>query len=201
MIDCCTVSAWWQQDCQWGMRHDDRLLHSPNLVAVGLSVGYGTWLPCSIPILCVVLCWWDEQSGTIIAAHEQSFAVWNLSRWQFRFRDRQQRPVRMSQETVIAHQPSMVCILISIKCIWKCRLQTVSRLSRPQYVRINSLWPSDAIGWHRCGSTSAQVMACCLMAQRHYLNRSWRFMRGVLWHSPKSNFTRSAHELTIKPFI
>ena len=39
MIDCYTVLAWWHQDCQWGRRHDDRLLHSPRLVASGLSVG------------------------------------------------------------------------------------------------------------------------------------------------------------------
>ena len=41
---------------------------------------------------------------------------------------------------------------------------------------INSLWPSDAIWGHRCGSTLAQVMfsviilACCLMVPSHYLN-------------------------------
>ena len=36
---------------------------------------------------------------------------------------------------------------------------------------INSLWPSDAIWWHRSGSAPAQVMACCLMAPTHYLNQ------------------------------
>ena len=33
-----------------------------------------------------------------------------------------------------------------------------------EYLQLNSLWPSDVIWWHRSGSTSAQVMACCLMA-------------------------------------
>ena len=36
---------------------------------------------------------------------------------------------------------------------------------------IKSVWPSDAIWWHRSGSTLAQVMACCLMAPSHYLNQ------------------------------
>ena len=31
----------------------------------------------------------------------------------------------------------------------------------------NSLWLSDAIWWHRSGSTLAKVMACCLMAPSH----------------------------------
>ena len=29
------------------------------------------------------------------------------------------------------------------------------------------LWPSDAIWWHRSGSTLVQLMACCLMAPNH----------------------------------
>ena len=37
--------------------------------------------------------------------------------------------------------------------------------------KINSLWPSNAIYWHRSGSTLAQVMACCLTAPSHYLNQ------------------------------
>ena len=38
---------------------------------------------------------------------------------------------------------------------------------------INSLRPSDAIWWHRTGSTLAQVMACCLTAPSHNLNQCW----------------------------
>ena len=37
----------------------------------------------------------------------------------------------------------------------------------------NSLWPSDAIWWHRSGLTLAQLMACCLMALNHYLSQFW----------------------------
>ena len=36
---------------------------------------------------------------------------------------------------------------------------------------IHSFWPSDAIWWHRSGSTLAQLMACCLTA--HYHEKVW----------------------------
>ena len=49
---------------------------------------------------------------------------------------------------------------------------------------INSLWPGDAIWRHISGSTSAQVMACCLAAPSHYLNQCWLIIIEVLWHSP-----------------
>ena len=56
----------------------------------------------------------------------------------------------------------------------------------------NSMWPSDAIWWHRSGSTLAQVMACCLMAPSHYLNQWWLIISEVQWHSYQGNFTRDA---------
>ena len=43
----------------------------------------------------------------------------------------------------------------------------------------NSLWPSDAIWQHRCGSTLAQVMACCMTAPSHYLNQCWLIISKV----------------------
>ena len=48
-------------------------------------------------------------------------------------------------------------------------------ITRPQWVKsiVNSLGPSDAIWWHRSGSTLTQVMACCLTAPSHYLNQCW----------------------------
>ena len=55
---------------------------------------------------------------------------------------------------------------------------------------INSLYPSDALWWHRSGSTLAQAMACCLMAPSHYLNQCWLIISEGLWHSP--DFTVSA---------
>ena len=53
------------------------------------------------------------------------------------------------------------------------------------------LWPGDTIWRHKSWSTLARVMACCLMALSHYLNRCWRTIKGVLWHSPGSSFTRA----------
>ena len=38
---------------------------------------------------------------------------------------------------------------------------------------INSLWPSEAIWWHRSVPTMAWMMACCLMAPSHYLTQYW----------------------------
>ena len=43
---------------------------------------------------------------------------------------------------------------------------------------VNSLWPSDALRWHKFGSALAQVMACCLMAPRHNLNQCWLTSNG-----------------------
>ena len=41
----------------------------------------------------------------------------------------------------------------------------------------DSLWPGDAIWWHRTRSTLAQVMARCLTAPSHYLNQCWLIIR------------------------
>ena len=40
-------------------------------------------------------------------------------------------------------------------------------------IPIKSLWLSEAIWLHRSWSVLAQVMACCLMAPSHCLNRCW----------------------------
>ena len=61
-------------------------------------------------------------------------------------------------------------------------------LFRPQSTK--SLWPSDAIWWHRYGSTLAHVMACCLTAPSHYLNQCWPIVNMVQWHSSEGNFTK-----------
>ena len=53
----------------------------------------------------------------------------------------------------------------------------------------NSLGPSDAIWWHKSGSTLAQAMACCLMAPNHYLHQCWLITSMVQWQSPKGYFT------------
>ena len=53
----------------------------------------------------------------------------------------------------------------------------------------NSLWPSDAIWWHRLRSTLVHVMACCLTATSHYLNKCWLIISHIFWHSHDVNFT------------
>ena len=66
-----------------------------------------------------------------------------------------------------------------------------SLVGRVRQVFFNSLWPSDAIWRYRSWLISVQVMACCLTAPRPYLNHCWPINNGVMWHSPKTNFTRS----------
>ena len=54
----------------------------------------------------------------------------------------------------------------------------------------HSMWPTDAIWWHRFGSTLGHVMACCLTASSHYQHHSWLIIKGILWHSPEGNFKK-----------
>ena len=42
-------------------------------------------------------------------------------------------------------------------------------------LKFNSLWSSDALWWHRTGSTLAKVMAYCLVASSHYLQTNVDF--------------------------
>ena len=44
---------------------------------------------------------------------------------------------------------------------------------QPSITGLNSLGPSDAIWWHRSGSTLVQAMAWCRLAPSHYLNQCW----------------------------
>ena len=74
---------------------------------------------------------------------------------------------------------------------WQWSAETQGKI----WSTFNSLWSSDALPQHISGSTLAQIMACCLMAASHYLSQCWLVIREVLWHSPESDFTRSAHEL------
>ena len=47
---------------------------------------------------------------------------------------------------------------------------------------LNSLRPNHAIWHHRSGSILVQVMACCLTASSHYLNRCWlRWFVAFTW--------------------
>ena len=47
----------------------------------------------------------------------------------------------------------------------------------------------------RPGSTLAQIMIWYLTAPSHYLNQCTLIIKGVLLHSPESNFTSSTYEL------
>ena len=41
------------------------------------------------------------------------------------------------------------------------------------------------------GSTEAQVMACCLTAPSHPINRCWLTISKVQWQSPRENFKKA----------
>ena len=75
-------------------------------------------------------------------------------------------------------------ILVSSTAIRSCNQKTST----------GTFWcvlrPSDAIWWHRSGSTLAQVMACSLTAPSHYLNQYWLGISEVQWLSSKDHPTR-----------
>ena len=71
---------------------------------------------------------------------------------------------------------------------WRVKMKSQSLLG-------NSIWR------HTSGLTLAQVMAWCLTAPSHYLNQCWLTIKDILWHSPKSYLTRSAHELNLQPMF
>ena len=48
---------------------------------------------------------------------------------------------------------------------------------------LSSLWSIDTIWRHGTGSTLAQVIACCLMAPSHCLNRCWLIISKVQWQT------------------
>ena len=82
-----------------------------------------------------------------------------------------------------------------------------NELMRGQWVYYGhmTLWTHGSIvtsyGDKNLESTSAQVMACFLMVPSHYLNQHWLIINGVLWHSPKINFTVpmiSTHRMCLK---
>ena len=66
---------------------------------------------------------------------------------------------------------------------------------RPMITKFSTLWPHDAIGQHKSGTTLALAMAWCLMTSSHYLNQCWHIIRGVPWQLPEGNFTISAHSM------
>ena len=54
---------------------------------------------------------------------------------------------------------------------------------------------------HTTCSTPIHVMACCLMAPRHYMGQSWLLINEFLWHSPAGNFTKKFKDFTLKNIL
>ena len=83
-----------------------------------------------------------------------------------------------------------------VSCIDTCNSDKIGMLLLHfMLYMFNSLGPSEAIWWHRSGSTLAQVMACCLTAPSHCLNQRWLMISEVLWHSTDSNFTENTQDI------
>ena len=59
---------------------------------------------------------------------------------------------------------------------------------------MNSLWASDAIWWHKSGSTLAQVMGCCLMAPNNCLSRCWPISSKDPKHSSEGVIKRRSED-------
>ena len=70
------------------------------------------------------------------------------------------------------------------------------RQARTSWLRHNVLThcPSDALWQYRSGSTSAQLMPCCLTVWGHYSDQCWPIISCVFLHSTGSNFTSITHE-------
>ena len=97
--------------------------------------------------------------------------------------------------------PSQDDSTLSLQSVWLVILNNVYHMKchfgidrqylalYPGSLRINSLWPSDAIWWHKSEWTWAQVIVWCLTVPSHYLNQCC-LITGVLWHSGQNDFTR-----------
>ena len=92
------------------------------------------------------------------------------------------------QKSAITFEQGCIWVLYqTCKDIRTCRAFEKDLQTNPFII---SLGPSDAIWWQRFGSTSAQVMACCLTESSHYLNQSWLIISKVEWQSSKRKLTR-----------
>ena len=68
-------------------------------------------------------------------------------------------------------------------------LQNVNHFSDQSMYSVTSWWPRDTKWQWRFGSTLAQVMACWLLVQSHYLNQCWLISK-VQRNLSGDNFTR-----------
>ena len=82
-----------------------------------------------------------------------------------------QKCMRGTRITTRSHDLSTSDIL---QLFFHMEILTKSKIATSNMIHvINSLHSSDAIWWHKSGSTLVQAMACCLMAPSHYLNQCW----------------------------
>ena len=86
---------------------------------------------------------------------------------------------------------------------WKGTMKSTVLLTQLLNVRhcsksFHSLWPSDIIWQQIFQLTLAEVIASCLTAPSHYLNKC-SFIKSVLCHSPESDSRRSIHKLN--PYV
>ena len=90
-------------------------------------------------------------------------------------------------------QPSYrLNLAFCVTWIISCNITTIKHSI---FIEERSLWPREIIWWQKYRSPLAQVMACCLMAPNHYVNQCCLISKGILCHSPLSNFTRTYHKL------
>ena len=108
-------------------------------------------------------------------------------------------PLTHSRTRPLGMNLSEISIKINPISFKKLHLKILSAkicLFRLSLSEFNSLWPSDVRWRHGSGSRLAQVMACCLTAPSHYLNRCWLIINKVHWHSHEGNFTRDTSAIS-----
>ena len=102
---------------------------------------------------------------------------------------------------------STVCFCVIGQSAYLCMSTTNCMLSDNRVgnfacIFVHSVYPSDTIWHQRTWSTLVQVMACCLVAPRHYWNHCWLIINEVLWHSSQDNshglYTKSSTQRHLK---
>ena len=96
--------------------------------------------------------------------------------------------------------PSGIPGAINVKCEQSHYLTYRSRDDKQSmnHFPLTTLWPSDAIWWHKSGSILAEVTVCCLMAPRHYLNRSLLALILLQFHRKCLRYAGKRYSFKIK---
>ena len=82
----------------------------------------------------------------------------------------------------VSYEVSIVRILEKMHCCYNNSVVALCFISKqpPETSElVNSVWSSDTKWWQRFGTTLAQVMACCLTALNHYLNKCSLIISGL----------------------